>query len=320
MRTNRIITILLTTMLAITMFAGCKKQEEAQDGNPPASNNQNSQADTSISGDTVASILPDFTQEIEQALEKNEDTVGWLRVPDTPIEDVVLQKPDNFDNQYYLRKDFNKNYNFNGVFYADFRAQFGNGTRQELGVNTTIYGHAMTDDQDNSRYEIKFGPLHDFRNPSYAENTPYIFFSTGKESMAFEVIAVFVANSDNLDIPYNSNVLPENSDIIPENIRNAVRKRLPTQEAFVNMVREQVLPRSKYNYNVEIQDDDKFLTLSTCIYTLDNGTDTGYPKSNYRYAVMARLVDPDEPVKITADFTINDNPLLDPDGAMASKQ
>jgi sortase B len=288
---KRILPVLLAAVLAAAAFAGCGGQGEGD-----VSGGSGNTASGSIVTGTVEDNTPDFTEAVREMKEENADTVGWLYVLNTDIEDVVVCNTE--DNKYYYRLNFYKEPEFNGVYWADRRSVFGDGTREQIGVNTCIYGHAMTDNPASERYDVKFGPLHDFRDPQRAKEFPYIFFSTESEKLCYEVFAVFTVNSDNRDVPYNY----EPEDPL----------------SFVQMVREQILPRSKYNYNVEIEDDDKFITLSTCIYTLDDGTVTGYPDTYIRYVIMGRLCDPDEPMKGEADFTLNENPLVDPDGAMAS--
>jgi sortase B len=291
---KRILPFLLAAVLAAAAFAGCAERGGKGDASGGSGNSASSSG--RIATGTVEDNTPDFTEIVREMKEENTDTVGWLYVQNTDIEDVVVCNTE--DNKYYYRLNFQKEPEFNGVYWADRRSVFGDGSREQIGVNTCIYGHAMTDNPESERYAVKFGPLHDFRDPEQAKDFPYIFFSTESERLCYEVFAVFTVNSDNRDVPYNY----EPEDPL----------------SFVQMVREQILPRSKYNYNVEIADDDKFITLSTCIYTLDDGTVTGYPDTYIRYVIMGRLCDPDEPMKSEADFTLNENPLVDPDGAMAS--
>ena len=297
--------ILAIMLVLVFVLVGCKGRTPATEtddssssdlpSSPPPFSSSISTVDLA-KGEPISDITPDFLDQIAEKYEKNSDTVGWLSVPGTSVNDVVLQRAGHPSeaNFYYLRLNFEKQYDFYGVYYADARAEIG-ATREELGVNTCIYGHAITDKKDNENYTIKFGPLHDFRDPDFAREHPYIFLSTAEENMAFEVVAVFVSNSSNPDNPYNSN---------------------PTAEEMQKLVNEQILPRSKYIYEgFEPSVDDKYITLSTCIYTLDNGTATGYPNTEYRYAILARLVDADEPMKDEAVFEENADVIVDPDGA-----
>lgn len=291
---------MLAALVAISSFAGCSAREGSSDessGSSTSSSTSSKKEKDKAKEGTVGSITPDFREDVAEKKELNEDTVGWLFVSGTQIEDVVVMGK---DNQFYRRRNFEKKEEFDGVYYADRRSEFGNGTRKDLGVNTCIYGHAFTDNEESARYQDKFGPLHDLRNPEYAKEMPYIFFSTAEENMAFEIMAVCTLNADNPAVPYNYNN--------------------PDQKAFVKMVKEEILPRSKYNYNVEIKDTDKFITLSTCIYITDTGYDTNYPNTYIRYMVMGKLVDPKEKLKEQADFTINESVIYDQDGPIGSKK
>lgn len=290
MNRKRIAAWLMAVCMAATLTA-CSGGEDA-----PAASGDGSRVEVQAEEGKVSSITPDVFENVQAMEEINPDTVGWLSIPDTIIADAVLHKPDDETNNYYLRKDYNGDYYFNGVYYADFRAAFGNGTREDLGVNTCIYGHAITDNPEEDEYDIKFGPLHDFRDEEFARKHPYIYFSTGAESMVFEVVAVFMANADNPDLPYNSN---------------------PSGADFVKMFEEEIKPRSIYNYDTEVTEEDKFITLSTCIYEMDvNGEKITlpYPDTFFRYAVMAKLVDPEDELKTEAAFTVNEDVLIDPDG------
>ena len=297
---KRIIAIVLVLVFVLVGCTGRNDESSSEESSgrpstpPPFSTSINRVHFTK--GEPISSVTPDFLEQIAEKYEQNTDTVGWLSVPNTAINDVVLQREGHprEANFYYLRLNFEQEYDFYGVYYADARAEIGT-TRGDLGVNTCIYGHAITDVKEKDDYTIKFGPLHDFRDPEFARQNPYIFFSTEEENMAFEVVAVFVSNVDNPANPYNSNPDPEEMQLL---------------------IKEEILPRSKYIYEgFEPQPEDKYLTLSTCIYTLDNGTVTGYPDTMYRYAILARLVGADEPMKDEAVFEENPDVLVDPDGA-----
>lgn len=286
---KRISALLLASVLIVGVFSGCKSQEG--EGEKPATKPSEKPA-VVTSDETIKTITPSFTSEVKEKEELNEDTIGWLQVPYTTISDVVVQSKEN--NQVYLRMNFDKDYEFSGVYYADYRSEMGDGSREQLPVNLTIYGHALTDDKEHKKYNVKFGPLHDYRDPEYASEHPYIYFSTDKEDFVYEIISVFLANSDNPDNPYN--------------------KGDAEKGTFHEVVRNEIIPRSLYDYGVEISDDDKFLTLSTCIYVLEDGTPTYYPDTYYRYAIMARLCDPDEPVKEDLKLEVNEDRIIDPDG------
>ncbi|MDL2232293.1 class B sortase [Ruminococcaceae bacterium OttesenSCG-928-L11] len=213
----------------------------------------------------------------KQAL--NEDTVGWLTVPDTGIDDVVLWREG--DNDYYLRRNFDRRHSNSGVYYADKDCTFGDGTAAALGKNTAIYGHSLSD----SKFDAKFGPMRWYLEEDFARSHPYLYFSTTKENLVWEVVAVFYSTTG---VPYNKGTLDE--------------------DAFAAMF-QTVSEQSLYRYSYEYSPDDKFLTLSTCVYSLPDQGALEYP-NEYRLGIMARLVGnadtlhPDE-LHTEADFVRN---------------
>lgn len=230
--------------------------------------------------DSVASITPDFREDIRTKKLLNPDTIGWLYIPDTNIDQVILQNPPEMGtNQFYLDVDFNRMPDKNGTFCTDFRNLFDKGTRESLSRITTIYGHSWCDDPDG----ILFEQIKRFKNPDYARTHPYIFFSTQAENMAWEVVAVF---DTIVDLPY---ITPDLNDSEMYDLLNAVDKL------------------SEYSYASAVAPDDKLLVLSTCTYSV-RGHERLPERNNYRFAVMAKLVGPNSQKLVETVFHINENP------------
>lgn len=281
---------LLLTILMIMSLAACadrdpKPKEESSSSKPSSS--QSSQAKPEERYELPD--FPDHGEDIAEMKEINDDTRGWLRIPDTTIDDVVLSKIDPSDyNNYYLRRDEYKNYSFEGVYYADCRNQF-DGTADGLSQNTTIYGHALdiNDDPDH----IRFSQLKKYWDIDFAREHPYIYFSLEEEDLVWEVFASYFTT--------------ESHDYINP-LDGYTEKEV---EAFV----DELKARSDFDYHVEVGAGDKFLTLSTCVYKLTPGE---YP-NKYRYVVTAKLVS-DDIYKKEANVEINAN-LLEPDQAYTGK-
>ena len=235
----------------------------------------------------VKSITPNFSKRIAEKFEINDDTIGWLYVPGTSINHVILKNPFHQTNNYYLGLNINKRPDKNGMFCADFRAVFGSGKRKDLSRITALYGHSWTDDPD----DILFAQLKKYRDHDFAKNNPYIFFSTAKENMAWEVFAVF---DTTIDLPYISPTLPDIH--------------------FYDML-DIVKQLSYYENDIAITADDKILTLSTCTYSV-MGHERLPELNGYRFAIMARLVKPNDAIKTEAALTINEDRLA-PDGIAA---
>ena len=219
---------------------------------------------------------PSFVEQIADKHGQNADTVGWLYIPGTTIDDVVVHYPDDA-NEFYLRRNFDKRTSKAGSYFADFRNTFGGG-REGLSRNTVIYGHSLDfNDSPDSPY---FDQLKNFLNEDFARQNPYIFFSVAEEDLAWEVFAVYYAT---ISLPYNT---PDFTDA-----------------EFADMLLE-MQKRSELIYDVEVGEGDKILTLSTCTYVFTPGV---YP-NRYRFAISARLVGEEEPLRETAELKRNPAP------------
>jgi sortase B len=229
-------------------------------------------------GPFAAFALPKLTAQVKEKRGLNADSIGWLQVPGTTIDDIVLWYPGDA-NEFYYRRNFEKRESFNGSYFADFRCTF-NGKAAGLAPNTVVYGHSMSDDPNDPRK--LFSPLKLFKDEEFAKETPYIYFSTLEEDLVWEVFAVFNADDS---IPYN----------------------LPRHPDFLSLV-EQCRKLSLYNDEVAVTKEDKLLTLSTCIYHRpSDGALMGYP-NKYRYAVMAKLVTDKSTLKNEAKLVKNPAP------------
>ena len=233
---------------------------------------------------TVASITPSFGRRIAGKRAANSDTVGWLYIPDTTIHREILQNPAGETNDYYLNLSFEGLPDSDGVFCADRRATFGG--RGELSRITALYGHSWDDDPEGEL----FAQLKKYRDPEFAADHPYVFFSTGEEDMVWEVFAVY---DTTIYLPY---ILPDLSGWELATTLNTV------------------YASSYYDYHIDITPEDRLLALSTCTFAVD-----GHPNlpsiNNYRFVVMARLCGPAEPLKEQAGFSVRTSPMA-PDATL----
>ncbi len=75
--------------------------------------------------------------DIKKLKEVNSDVKGWISITNTNINYPILQ---GSNNNYYLNRDINKEYNRNGSIFMDYRNHEFNDN------NTIIYGHNMNTD------------------------------------------------------------------------------------------------------------------------------------------------------------------------------
>ena len=174
----------------------------------------------------------------------NPDVVGYLKVNNTNVDYPVVQANDNV---YYLEHNLYREYDQNGWIYMDFRNSV-----TSLNDNTIIYGH-------NMYYSgVMFGSLHHVQNASWQADPSnlVISFNTVYETMNWQIFSIYA--------------IPKTSDYLRVSFDNDTDKM-----SYINMVKN----RSKTDFHVEVNANDRILTLSTC---------TG---NNARLVVHAKLID-----------------------------
>lgn len=178
----------------------------------------------------------DISAEIEMApisadfnvlLEQNNDVVGWIYCENTPINYPVLQSE---DNNYYLRRMINREYNIAGSVFMDYRS-----SADLSSLNTIIYGHNMKND-------TMFGTFTEYNDQSYYDKNPILWFLTPDQNYKIELIAGYVT-------PSTSDVYTDFYSVeeLKTHVENSTKK-----STFVS--------------TVDIASVDQIVTLSTCSY------------------------------------------------------
>lgn len=162
-----------------------------------------------------------------ELLEKNSDTVGWIKVDGTKVNYPIVQAE---DNDYYLSHTFDKSNNIAGWVFADYRVDF-----TTFGKNTIIYGHNMNN-------KTMFGSVPSMLKSSYLNNSSnyYIKISTPTCNTLWKVFSIYT--------------------IEPEVYYLKTNFRTEPFENFLNTIKG----RSIYNFGIDVTPEDKILTLSTC--------------------------------------------------------
>ena len=211
---------------------------------------------------------------------KYKDTVGYIKVPGTTIDDVVVQGD---DNDYYLRrsaKGAQDEYVHSGCYFADFRCAI------DLCQNTVIYGHNLNDES------VKFGQLEKYRSLDFYKKNPVIYFDTPNTVGIWKIVAIFMTNNN-----------PDDGVIFYYRNRG-----FQTQETFLNFI-ERCRRRSLIDCPVDVKENDRIITLSTCDYQLGHTSST-----EGRFVIIARqLRDGEKQTVDVSSAKLNDNPLM-PEG------
>ena len=199
----------------------------------------------------------------------NQDLVGWVRIDNTNLDVQVVQSN---DNDYYLKRDFYRKSSRYGCPYLDFK----NDSRY-LDDNTVIYGQHMTDG-------LMFSNLDKYKTLEGYKESPIIEYSTLYETYYFKVFAAFISNAKLVD---------DNGKFF-----NFIVTDFATDEKFIGFV-DEVEKRSIFNTDVNVQPDDKLITLVTCSYEFDSA----------RLVVMGRLLRENEDKSVLVDeATLNTSP------------
>ena len=166
--------------------------------------------------------------------EKNSDTVAWVKVNNTNIDFPVVKAS---DNNYYLKRNFNKKSNGAGWIFADYRNNF-----EILDKNTIIYGHNRRNGTMFSNLEYLLKDSWNFEN----ENKQF-YFSTEQANYDAEIFSVYMIKASKLTIP---NQFVDNAEF----------------QNYIKSLKE----LSIHEFNVEITENDNIITLCTCDSTSKN--------------------------------------------------
>lgn len=202
---------------------------------------------------------------------ENNDTVGWVRIPGTNIDHVVLQGKTNED---YSRHNFYNQYVIQGSIFMDYRNKVGAGS-SSLSKNTILYGHYM------SKQRTMFTELENYMTIDFYLEHPIIEMNTLCSNYKWKVIGAFIAN---VDEEYdNGNIFYYWYDNFSDAKTVSFANEVVTRSYFINP-------------SVDVMPTDKFLTLSTCTHLLDiDGI------VNARFVVIARLIRDDESGEVDLD-------------------
>jgi len=213
-------------------------------------------------------VVPDTTKETEgteapettpdetsESTASEEQTTGTVSVN---FDDLIAKYPDvvgwlycegtpiNYpimqsdDNDYYLRRLPDGSYNTAGSLFADYRCG-------EIGEtnNYIVYGH-------NMKNGTMFSSLTKYKSQSYYDEYPTINLLTPEGNYTIELLGGFVSKPTGG--VYNTNL---------------------SYETVMEL-----LQHSTFRSNIEVSEDDRYITLSTCSYEYENA----------RYVVIGKIV------------------------------
>jgi sortase B len=168
-----------------------------------------------------------ITVDFDAMLAVNQDIKAWLYNPDSKINYPVVQSA---DNDYYLHRMLNGEYNANGTIFMDYTA-----APDFSGQNTLIYGH-------NMRSGYMFGELTNYKKQAYYDEHPFMYLLTPSQDYRLELIAGAVVDDDD--------------ELYTGELTEGILSRL--------------ISASRFAGSYTVSDTGNFVTLSTCSYEYEN--------------------------------------------------
>lgn len=193
----------------------------------------------------------------------NADTVGWITIPETKVDNPIVQVA---DNEYYLDHGFDHQPFRAGTVFMDYRDHFGFDEASQS-ANIILYGHNMANN-------TMFGSLRRYRQDlTYYKTAPYIELESNFQHYTYVIVALTITDGS-----------------AAASWRYWDMEDFPNQEAFDAYV-ETARQKSLVQIPIDVQYGDKLLTLSTCYSDADDS----------RFLVIARRVRPGESAETFQD-------------------
>ena len=173
--------------------------------------------------------------------ERNPDVIAWISLKDSEINYPVLKGK---DNEYYLHRDIDGNYLYDGCIYVDafnpapFRS-----------ANTVIYGHKM-------RSGAMFAGLKNYADKDFWKEHPVINLYTPSASYDLKVVAY------TRDDAYSDLYRTIDENVTAEDLKD-YEDIYFTKKNFLDLVREKAMIIS----DETLSEADTYVTLSTCVYS-----------------------------------------------------
>ena len=247
-----VVTVIILICLVIGEQRNKKLNDELASQHTTVITSETAPPVTTVTEETTVTTAPPplvLLDSMKSFVDENPDTAGWIKVGGTYIDNVVVQTENNSD---YLDRNFYGQKAQPGTVFADYRCNV-NDYDDNQSKNIILYGH-------NQRDGTMFGTLSYYKvKPSsgstkgfdFYVNHPTFEFSNLYEEYTYKIIAAFVIEvepqhtRDGIIFDYHNYI-------------NFGKKR--TFDSF----RENILERTAINTGVDFDENDKFLTLSTC--------------------------------------------------------
>lgn len=173
----------------------------------------------------------EIRKQFEELHQINQDIVGWIAIEDTKINYPIVQTN---DNDYYLTRNYKQEQSRAGSIFMDYRNDL-----LTVNENIVLYGHRMKD-------ETMFNQLTKYVDKDFFDTHSKVYFDTLYGSYDAEVFAVYYTTTD----------------------FDYIQTEFDSKEEY-KLLLEEIKEKSIFESNVEVNEYEQIITLSTCDYTLD---------------------------------------------------
>ncbi len=170
-----------------------------------------------------------INEDVAGAYNVNPETVAWIKVNNTNIDYPVVQTN---NNTYYLKHNINFEEDKNGWVFMDYRSDVN-----VLSDNVILYAH-------NRYYSgVMFGTLQNAMRYNWYTNpdNQIITLKTLYETLHYQIFSIYKVKTTT---DYLKVIFPDNE----------------TKMDMFNLITK----RSIYDFKIDLNENDKILTLSTC--------------------------------------------------------
>lgn len=182
--------------------------------------------------ETEETIYCDPVYDFDELQTQNEDIYAWIVVPGTMIDYPVLQS--ETDN-YYLDYNLDHSKGYPGCIYTNKC-----NAKDFSDYNTVLYGH-------NMRKGTMFGSLHRYEDREFFDTYQEVFVYTPDRRLTYEVKEI---------VKFSDVYIPAQYPVEEKEGRDAF---LEATLAYTDD------PVSYFKDDVEVSEEDKLITLSTCV-------------------------------------------------------
>lgn len=190
---------------------------------------------------------PEIPIDFASLQERNPDVYAWIQVPGTNIDYPILQ--DEEDNGYYLTHTIDGEEAIEGSIYTE-----DYNSKDFSDPNTVIYGH-------NMKNGSMFRTLHNYEDKEFFDENRDVVVYLPDAVLKYRIFAAYVFDNRHLLLNYDFDD-PDVYRLYLEDVLN---------------IRDM---NSHIDTSMEVGEDDRILTLSTCNKGIDD----------QRYLVQAVLV------------------------------